>query len=62
MTDKQAVVNKLVGTKSYYIDFDCWIVDAGSKDEAWDIVQERIKQGECPDVVDVVEGENSDRY
>ena len=40
-------------TESFYVDFECWIIEAVTMEDASKIASKRIEAGECPKISNV---------
>lgn len=50
MDDKEEVVDKLLGTKEYYVDFNSWHIEAIDRDDALKKAKKMIDDGEFPEI------------
>lgn len=55
----QEVIDRMVGRKSYWVDFECWEIEAGSPAEAAEKAKERLARAEFPAIVNIVENTDS---
>ncbi len=53
MTDKEEVVERLLGTKEFYVDFESWHIKARDKEHAYQKAKDMLKEGEIPKIIEV---------
>lgn len=55
MTDKEEVVDKLLGNKEFYVDFNSWYINARDRDDALKKAKKMLHEGDIPEIGDIQE-------
>ena len=52
-TEEEKVIDRLSGTRRFYVDFASWSVEAKDEHEATLIAEQKLRNGERPEICEV---------